>query len=370
MEPQAQRRTRLYPSTGGRVRPRAGLRHPVVQDMLKKGSLCTVLVEHLSEGREPAAFDYLFRETSLETLNQCLSEIRDEEVANYLLDSILTIASLLSSEAFVGIERNRRELKTLMVRSGDDLAKARLSYDGHVEILGQYFFAVGRRLKDIESFLGGCPFSGSAENLRGLYGQRVRDLAGDLRFLRMELDRWVRKFVPLDGDLPGGNGGKEFLEARIGTVVDELGLRLKELQESTCFVMFEQLSLFDATLTRKRLFRRDLENQLDLDRFLGWFGELMSRVRDYDVQRQPGQLQKIQELLRGFRPDQFPTLAGVRESDHALFCSFVERLRQYRHGQGGPQDDPVHPFLLLLGDVLKSLNQRSGDSLPMDASPF
>ena len=370
MEPQAQRRTRLFLSNGGRTLARRGLNHPLVEDMLRKGSLCTVLVDHLSEGREPAAFDYLFRETSLETLNHCLGEIRDEEVANYLLDSTLLIASLLSSEAYVGIERNRRELKTLMVRSGDDLAKARLTYDGHVEILGQYFFAVGRRLKEIESFLGACPFSGSAEDLRGLYGQRVRDLAGDLKFLRLELDRWVRKFVPLDGDLPAGNRGKEFLEARIGTVVDELGLRLKELQESTSFVIFEQLSLFDATLTRKRLFRRDLENQLDLDRFLGWFGELMSRVRDYDVQRQPEQLRKIQALLRDFRPDQFPTLAGVRESDHALFSSFVERLRKYRHGQGRPNDDPIHPFLLLLGDVLKSLNQRSGDGSPTDPSPF
>ncbi len=125
MEPQAQRRTPLSPSNGGQVRPRGGLNHPVVQDVLGKGSLCTVLVEHLSEGREPAAFDYLFRETSLETLNHCLSEIRDQEVANYLLDSLLLIAALLSSGAFIGIERNRIELKTLMVRSGDDLAKAR-----------------------------------------------------------------------------------------------------------------------------------------------------------------------------------------------------------------------------------------------------
>jgi len=370
MEPQAQRRTRLYPSNGGRVRSRGGLNHPVVRDMLRKGSLCTVLVDHLSEGREPAAFDYLFRETSLETLNHCLGEIRDQEVANYLLEGILLIAALLSSEAFVGIERNRRELKTLMVRSGDDLPKARLAYDGHVEILGQYFFAVGRRLKEIESFLGGCPFSGSAEDLRGLYGQRVRDLAGDLKFLRLELDRWVRRFVPLEGDLPAGNEGREFLEARIGTVVDELGLRLKEVQESTCFVMFEQMNLFDATLTRKKLFRRDLENQLDLDRFLGWFGELISKVRDYDEQRRPEELKKVQVLLKDFRPDLFPTLAGVRESDHALFSSFVRRLQHHRHGQSGQRDDPVHPFLLLLGDVLKSLNQRAGDHSPMDPSPF
>ena len=370
MEPQAQRRTRLYPSNGGRMRPRGGLNHPVVRDMLRKGSLCTVLVDHLSEGREPAAFDYLFRETSLETLNQCLGEIRDQEVANYLLEGILLIAALLSSEAFVGVERNRRELKTLMVRSGEDLAKARLAYDGHVEILGQYFFAVGRRLKEIESYLGSCPFTGSAEDLRGLYGQRVRDLAGDLKFLRLELDRWVRRFVPLEGDLPAGNEGREFLEARIGTVVDELGLRLKEVQESTGFVMFEQMKLFDATLTRKKLFRRDLENQLDLDRFLGWFGELIAKVRDYDEQRRPEQLQKVQVLLKDFRPDLFPTLAGVRESDHALFSSFVRRLQQYRHEQVGRNDDPVHPFLLLLGDVLKSLNQRAGDHSPMDPSPF
>ena len=370
MEPQAQRRTRLYPSSGGVTRLRGSMNHPVVQDMLGKGAICTALLDHLSEGREQAAFDYLFRETSFETLNHCLSEIRDQEVANYLLEGVLLIAALLSSEAFIGIERNRRELKTLMLRSGEDLAKARQTYDGHVEVLGQYFFAVGRRVKGIESFLGSCPFSGSAEDLRGLYGQRVRDLAGDLKFLRLELDRWVRKFVPLGGQLPTGTEGRDFLEARIGTVVDELGLRLKELQESTCLVMFEQLNLFDATLTRKKLFRRDLENQLDLDRFLSWFGELMSKVRDYDEQRRPDQLRTVQALLRDFRPDQFPTLAGVRESDHALFSSFVQRLRDYQHEQVGRKEDPVHPFLLLLGDVLQSLNQRAGDNSPMDPSPF
>ena len=370
MEPQTQGRTRLYPSQRGGVRPLGSLSHPLVQDMLGKGSLCSVLLEHLSESHEEAAFDYLFRETSFEALNHCLSEIRDQDVASHLLDGVLLIAALLSSEAFIGIERNRRELKTLVARCGEDLGKARQAYDGHVEILGQYFFAIGRRLKEIESFLGDCPFSGSAEDLRGLYGQRARDLAGDQKFLRLELDRWVRKFVPLEGELPEGNNGREFLEARIGTVVDELGLRLKEVQESTCFVMFEQLNLFDATLTRKKLFRLDLENQLDLDRFLSWFGELMSRVRDYDEQRRADQLEKVQALLRDFPADRFPALAGVRESDHALFTSFIERLQHYRHGQTRPKEDPVHPFLLLLGDLLKSLNQRAGDRSPLDPAPF
>jgi hypothetical protein len=338
--------------------------------MLGKDSICPPLLERLSEGREQAAFDYLFRETSFDAINHCLSEIRDQEVAQYLLDGILQIAAVLCSEAFIGIERIRRELKTLMFRSGEDLSKARRVYDGHVEVLGQYFFAIGRRLKQIEAFLAACPFSGSAELMRGLYGQRVRDLAGDLRFLRFGLDRWVRKFVPLDGELPAGNEGREFLEARIGTVVDELALRLKEVQESSSFVMFEQLTLFDETLTRKRLFKRDLENLLDLDRFLSWFGELMSRVRDYNEQRQPEQLEGIKFLLRDFHPDEFPALAGVRESDHILFSRFVRRLQSYRHETAGQVEDPVHPFLLLLGDLLSSLNQRAAEHSPMDPPPF
>ncbi len=266
-----------------------------------------------------------------------------------------------------------------MFRSGEDLSKARRVYDSYVEVLGQYLFAIGRRLQQTEAFFAGCPFSGSAEQMRGLYGQRVRDLAGDLRFLRMGLDRWVRKFVPLDGELPVGEEGREFLEARITTVVDDLALRLKEVQESSSFVMFEQLTLFDETLTRKRFFKRDLENQLDLDHFLSWFGELISRVRDYDERRQPEQLEGIQFLLRDFHPEQFPALAGMRESDHILFSSFVQRLQTYRHRataqlkdakEGGQTDDPVHPFLLLLGDLLSSLNQRAAEHSPMDPSPL
>ena len=181
----------------------------------------------------------------------------------------------------------------------------------------------------------------------------------------------------LEGDLPVGEEGREFLEARISTVVDDLALRLKEIQESFVFVMFEQLALFDDTLTRKGLFKRDLENQLDLDHFLSWFGELLSRLRDYDEQRQPEQLEGIKFLLRDFHPEQLPALAGMRESDHILFSSFVQRLQTYRPTTAGPRidhkeqvDDPVHPFLLLLGDLLSSLNQRALDQSPMDPSPF
>jgi len=373
MEPRAQRGERLSLQNGNGT----GINHPVVRDILGKGPICAPLLDRLSEGGEHAAFEYLFRETSFDTINHCLSEIRDQEVAHYLLDGVLQIASLLSSEAFIGIERIRRELKTLMFRSGEDLSNARRVYDSHVEVLGQYLFAIGRRLQQIEAFFASCPFSGSAEQMRGLYGQQVRDLAGDLRFLRMGLDRWVRKFVPLEGELPVGEEGRQFLEARITTVVDDLALRLKEVQESFSFVMLEQLALFDDTLTRKRLFKRDLENQLDLDHFLSWFGELMSRVRDYDERRQPEQLDGIKFLLRDFHPEQFPALAGMRESDHILFSSFVERLQTYRHPTAGEPmghkeqvDDPVHPFLLLLGDLLSSLNQRAPDQSPMDPSPF
>jgi hypothetical protein len=183
----------------------------------------------------------------------------------------------------------------------------------------------------------------------------------------------------LEGELPAGEEGREFLEARITTVVDDLALRLKEVQESFSFVMFEQLTLFDETLTRKSLFKRDLENQLDLDHFLSWFGELISRVRDYDVERRPEQLEGIQFLLRDFHPEQFPAFAGMRESDHILFSSFVQRLQTYRDpaatgqlkGQKEAQaEDPIHPFLLLLGDLLSSLNQRTSDQSPMDPSPF
>ncbi len=374
MQPQAQRGEHPSLQNGNGT----GINHPVLRDILGKGPICAPLLDRLSEGREHAAFEYLFRETSFDTINHCLSEIRDQEVAHYLLDGVLQIGSLLSSEAFIGIERIRRELKTLMFRSGEDLSEARRVYDSHVEVLGQYLFAIGRRLQQIEAFFASCPFSGSAEQIRGLYGQRVRDLAGDLRFLRMGLDRWVRKFVPFERELPEGEEGRELLEARITTVVDDLALRLNEVQESFSFVMFEQLTLFDETLTRKSLFKRDLENHLDLDHFLSWFGELISRVRDYDEQRRPEQLEGIQFLLRDFHPEQFPALAGMRESDHILFSSFVERLRTYRHtatgplkGQKGAQaEDPVHPFLLLLGDLFSSLNQRAADQSPMDPSPF
>ncbi len=169
--------------------------------------------------------------------------------------------------------------------------------------------------------MANCPLTGSGEQLRGRYGQRVRDLAGDVRFMRQELSRWVRRFVPLKPTSRSAGAGvdREFLEGRIDAVVDELGLRIREIHETLSASLFEQLVIFDPALTRQRLFRRDLENVLDIGQLLDVLANLFDRVKEFDEGRRADQLQRVKTLLRDFRPEQFLSFSGVRESDQALF---------------------------------------------------
>lgn len=337
----------------------SGVQSPTAGELLRNGQLCQPLMERLNRGRDQAAFDYLARETSLDVLNDCIRRIPDQQLTSYLLEQVFLTAALLSSEAFNGIEAVRGELKKLgQSAAGEDPKAARRLYDSKIEVLGQFVFAVGRRLHQIEQYMANCPLSGSSEQLRGRYAQRVRDLAGDVRFIRQELSRWVRRFVPLQRDLPQGGEGRVILEGRIDAVVDELGLRIREIQESLSSTLFEQLSIFDPSLTRKKLFRQDLENILDVNRLVGWLSELLDRVQAFDSVRQPEQLQRVTKLLSEFRPEQFPAFAGIRESDQELFVRFTEEIHGYRADQSFPEDDPIKVFLLLLGDLLNSLRHR------------
>ncbi|HJS74169.1 MAG TPA: hypothetical protein VJ921_07785, partial [Vicinamibacteria bacterium] len=167
-------------------------------ELLRKGKLCQPLMERLSHGRDQAAFEFLSRETSLDVLNECIRRIPDQQMTENLVEQLFMKAALLSSEAFTGIEEIRHELKHFSTEGGDEEpAAVHRRYDRLVEKLGQHVFALGRRLHQLEQFMGNCPLTGSGEQLRGRYGQRVRDLAGDVRFMRQELSRWVRRFVPL-----------------------------------------------------------------------------------------------------------------------------------------------------------------------------
>ncbi len=344
---------------------------PTAGELLRKGQLCQPLMERLNNGRDQAAFEFLARETSLEVLNECIRRIPDQQMTENLVEQLFLKAALLSSEAFTGIEQIRRELKLFSTGgSEEEAAAARLRYDRQVERLGQHVFALGRRLHQLEQFMATCPLSGSGEQLRGRYGQRVRDLAGDVRFMRQELSRWVRRFVPLkpQGRTQSSGVDREFLEGRIDAVVDELGLRIREIHETLSASLFEQLVIFDPTLTRQRLFRRDLENVLDIGQLLDVLANLFDRVKEFDEGRRADQLQRVKTLLRDFRPEQFLSFSGVRESDQALFLSSVDALLGYDPlaASAGPatnEDDPIKVFLLLTGDLVASLRrqQRSHD---------
>lgn len=333
-------------------------------------SLCKPLRLRLAEEGDRAAFEYLLHETSLDALNRCISKIRDQEIAEYLLDGLLLIGDLLSSEAFGGMGSIRERLKALETTTRHDPAAARQLYDRLVESLGQHVFALGRRLHEIESFMERCPFTGSAEILRGFYGQHVRDQAGDVRFMRLEVNRWVRRFVPLQRDLPVDGEGRDFLEARIGAVVDELGLRMREIQESLNAVVFEQLHIFDDSLTRPQFFKRDLANLLDVQRLRRWLGELIVRTRDFDQGRTDARLEEVRTLLRSFEPAQFPALSGLRESDHAMLQQFAQQVLEYPFEGPRRSDDPIQPFLLLLGDVMSCLDQQVGGASAGDTLAF
>jgi hypothetical protein len=336
--------------------------------LLRHGNLCPPLLERLNHGRDQAAFDFLARETSFEVLNDCVRCIPDQQITEFLVEGLFLKAALLSSEAFTGIERIRRELRHF----GDaglakEAASARARYDRHVEKLGQHVFALSRRLHQLEQFMANCPLTGSGELLRGRYGQRVRDLAGDVRFMRQELSRWVRRFVPLKQQGRDTAVDREFLEGRIDAVVDELGLRIREIHETLSASLFEQLVLFEPKLTRKDLFRRDLENVLDMGQLLDGLSNLFDRVKEFDEDRRPEQLSRVKTLLGDFKPEQFLSFSGVRESDQALFLRSTEDLLRYTARENGApeSEDPIKVFLLLTGDLISSLRrqQRSRDEL-------
>lgn len=348
--------------SNGNRRPGAPASSPRVA--VAREGLCPALLQRLDRGRDQAAFEFLAHETNLQAVNRCLLRIQDEEITEYLLEVIFLGASLLTSEAFTGIEAIRRDLKALPDRMKREEARACLrAYDSRVERLGRHFFALGRRLLQLEQFMTGCPLTGSGEQLRGRYGQRVRDLAGDIRFMRQELGRWVRRFVPMKR--PSGRGGegevvdRELLEGRIDAVIDELGLRIREVHETLSACLFEQLATFDRTLTRQKLFRRDLENVLDLGQLLDSLSNLFDRVKEFDEERRTDQLGRVKTLLQEFRPEHFLAFSGVRESDQALFLSSVEELKRHQPGPStDEEEDPIKVFLLLTGDLIASLRRQ------------
>ena len=346
--------SRLSPSTAG--------------DLLKSGQLCQPLQERLNHGRDQAAFDYLVRETSFQVFNDCVRRVPDQQITGYLLEQVFLTASLLASEAFTGIDIVRQELKSLGRRSArEELRAARANYDRSVEKLGQYAFALNRRLHQLETFMAGCPLGGSAEALRGLYGQRLKDLAGDVRFIRQELGRWVRRFVPLQRGLPDEGEDRVLLVGRIDAVADELGLRTEEIRETLRATLFEQLVLFDPSLSRKKLFRRELENILDVERLIDELTELFDRVQIFDEGRQPEDWDRMQAVLATFAPEEFMGIGGVRDSDKALFVRCIEDLRDYGKAKArlAPNDDPIKVFLLLIGDLLTCLRrQRKAGDFP------
>jgi hypothetical protein len=129
--------------------------------------------------------------------------------------------------------------------------------------------------------------------------------------------------------------------------------------------------LFDPALTRQRLFRRDLENVLDIGQLLDVLANLFDRVKEFDEGRRADQLQRVKTLLRDFRPEQFLSFSGVRESDQTLFLRSVSALLGYEPGKAPApaaegEEEPIKVFLLLTGDLVASLRrqQRSRDQEP------
>jgi hypothetical protein len=341
---------------------------PTAGELLRQGKLCHPLLERLNRGRDQAAFEFFARETSLDVLNDCVRRIPDQQATEYLVEQLFLKASLLSSEAFTGMEAIRSELKSFAARARNEIPRvARSHYDRQVEKLGQHVFALTRRIHHLEQFMASCPLTGSGEQLRGRYGQRVRDLAGDVRFMRQELSRWVRRFVPIKNASVGEDGDvdQEFLTGRIDAVVDELGLRIREIHETLSASIFEQLVVFDPSLTRQRLFRRDLENVLDIGQLLDVLSNLFDRVKEFDEGRRQDQLFRVKTLLSDFKPEQFLSFSGVRESDQVLFLRSIEDLLRYQPEAVNAEnrEDPIKVFLLLTGDLIASLRrqQRSRD---------
>ncbi len=327
------------------------------EHLYPRGEFCQPLLDLLNKGRDQAALDYLARETSLEVLSECLRKVPDQRLTAYLLEQFLLVGSMLSSAAFTAIENLRDELKALgLGASAEDPKDVLVLYDRRVEKLGKYFFALGRRLQQLEYFMESCPLTGSAEQLQGLYGQRVRDLAGDVRFIRQGLSRWVLRFVPLRRDPKSIEvADLELIEGRIDAVVDELGLRLREVRETLNMTLYEQLLVIDPSLTRKQLFRGDAENIVDVGRLLDWLGNVLERAREFDNGRRPDQLDRVKTLLREFEPEQYVAFSGLRESDQDLFLRCIEDIES-------EENDPTQVLILLTGDFIATLRRQYRDA--------
>lgn len=344
-----------------------------IGEIIQSAKLKGPLLRRLENKRDHAALEFLARECSLPVLGRVTARIADHEVAEFLVDQILLAASLLACEAFTGIESIRKDLRVLGEGAARGSVKAidlKGAYDRRVERLGQHFFALGRRLMQLEQLMENCPLSGSGETLRGRYGQRVRDLAGDVRFMRQELGRWVRRFVPLnrskparpEAAAPAPAPDPDLIAGRIDAVVDELGLRVREVGETLSTALFEQLLMFEPSLSRKELFHRDLENVLDLGHLLDGLTNLHERVKAFDEERRPDQLARVKTLLADFRPAEFLSFAAVRESEQKLFLTAIDDLMRYeteggRNGAGGAKD-PIQVFLLVTGDLIAHLRRQ------------
>ena len=327
-----------------------------VEDLYRRGDLCEPLLDRISKGRNQAALDYLARETSLEVLSECVRRVADQRLTTFLLEQVLLVGSLLSSAAFTAIENVRDELKALgLGASAQDPMEVLLLYDRRVEKLGKNFFAIDRRLQQLEFFMESCPLTGSAEQLQGLYGHRVRGLAGDVRFIRQGLSRWLVRFVPLRRDPGIDVVDLELIEGRIDAVVDELGLRLREVRETLNTTLYEQLLVIDPSLTRKQFFRHDAENIVDVGRLLDWLGNVLERAREFDDGRRPDQLDRVKTLLREFDPENYVSFSGLRESDQDLFLRCIEDIEN-------KENDPTQVIILLTGDFIATLRRQYRDA--------
>lgn len=340
------------PEGGGRLTARL---------RLEQGTLEPLLHERLKRAHDQVAFDYLTKELSVDVLDRCVKNVSDQELTEFLLEHVFQVAFLLSSEALFGIEDLRSELKALSAEmSFEDAGRSRLLFDRSVEKLGKYFFALGRRLHQLEQSMAACPLSGSAEQKRGLYGQRVRDLAGDVGFMRQGLARWVQRHVPLER--PRGGVDPELLEGRLDAVVDEIDLRLREVRDTLKATILEQLRLFEPGLTQERLFRSQEAKPIDPASLLETLVSLFEQAKAFDEERQPGQLSRLQALLDGLSDAHVQSITTLRESDHELFMQCVESLKGYEIADYPRDDDPIQVFLLLTGDFIARLRRQQEKS--------
>jgi hypothetical protein len=49
-----------------------------------------------------------------------------------------------------------------------------------------------------------------------------------------------------------------------------------------------------------------------------------------------------------------------------MFTRFIPQIVDYRHRRGQRGDDPIHLFLLLMGDLVRNLNQAGAAAAPFD----